>query len=111
MNLQNLPAVSYLRDIPHCLRVYLHAPFTARVERVAQLQQQTADWAREKVRREDQHRSSYYRYYTGQKKGQGENYHLCINTQLGEDYVEQTILGALKAEFSKTEKKNLEKVS
>lgn len=100
-----------LRDIPHCLRVYLHAPFMARVERVAQLQQQTADWAREKVRREDQHRSAYYRYYTGQKKGQGENYHLCINTQLGEDYVEQTILGALKAEFSKTEKKNLEKVS
>lgn len=28
-----------LRDTPNCLRVYLHAPFTARVERVAQLQQ------------------------------------------------------------------------
>ena len=49
-----------LRDHPNCLRVYLHAPLSARVQRVAQLEPKTLEWAREKVRREDQHRNAYY---------------------------------------------------
>lgn len=100
-----------LRDHPNCLRVYLHAPLSARVQRVAQLEQKTLEWAREKVRREDQHRNAYYQYYTGRKKGQGDQYHLCINTQLGEAYVQQAVLQALKANMQQVNKDKTEKAS
>ena len=63
------------------------------------------------MRREDQHRNAYYQYYTGRKKGQGDQYHLCINTQLGEAYVQQAVLQALKANMQQVNKDKTEKAS
>lgn len=63
-----------LRNNPRCVRVFLHAPLDYRIRTVMQ-------------------RADNYRYYTHTIWGASANYHLCIDTSLGEDYVENLILG------------------
>lgn len=53
--------------------------------------------ARQKIRQMDRRRADHYRYYTNQIWGMAANYHLCINTSLGYDAVNDMIQKAIKA--------------
>ena len=51
--------------------------------------------AERKIRREDKLRSDNYHYYTGRMWGAAANFDLTLNTDLGEDYIEKCVMGAL----------------
>lgn len=83
-----------LRNNPRCVRVFLHAPLEYRIRTVMQREHLTDEKAaRHHIQQTDKQRADNYRYYTRTIWGASANYHLCIDTSLGEDYVENLILG------------------
>ena len=86
-----------LRDDPHCLRVWLHADKARRVERIMELEQLDETAAKTRIAQEDRRRATNYQYYTRRVWGLGKNYHLTLDTGLGEEYVQTCIEAALKA--------------
>lgn len=83
-----------LRNNPRCVRVFLHAPLDYRIRTVMQREHLTDEKAaRHHIQQTDKQRADNYRYYTRTIWGASANYHLCIDTSLGEDYVENLILG------------------
>ncbi len=76
-----------LADQPNVLRVFIHAPMEARIERVASF---SLAWSRKEVIRhikeEDKRRAGYYHYYTGLEWRDAGGYDLSLDSaQLGED--------------------------
>ena len=45
-----------------------------------------------------------WKFYTRQVWGRAKNFHIAVDTTLGDDYALQTILGALQALKNRTEK-------
>lgn len=86
-----------LRDDPHCLRVWLHADKARRVKRIMELEQLDETAAKTRIAQEDRRRATNYQYYTRRVLGLGKNYHLTLDTGLGEEYVQTCIEAALKA--------------
>ena len=86
-----------LRDDPHCLRVWLHADKARRVKRIMELEQLDEAAAKTRIAQEDRRRATNYQYYTRRVWGLGKNYHLPLDTGLGEEYVQTCIEAALKA--------------
>lgn len=86
-----------LRDDPHCLRVWLHADKARRVKRIMELEQLDEAAAKTRIAQEDRRRATNYQYYTRRVWGLGKNYHLTLDTGLGEEYVQTCIEAALKA--------------
>lgn len=86
-----------LRDDPHCLRVWLHADKARRVKRIMELEQLDGAAAKTRIAQEDRRRATNYQYYTRRVWGLGKNYHLTLDTGLGEEYVQTCIEAALKA--------------
>ena len=82
---------------PNVLRVFIHAPFEARQERVASY---SLAWSQREVSRhirvEDKRRSAYYRYYTGEEWRDAAGYDLSLDSDvLGEDGCVEFIKKAL----------------
>ena len=76
-----------LTDRPNVLRVFIHAPFEARMARVSSY---SLTWSQKEVakyiRTEDKRRASYYRYYTGEDWRDIGGYDLSLDSDaLGED--------------------------
>ena len=69
-----------LSDYPNCLRLFLLAPLTERMERVAKRQNISPEKARALIHRTDRRRASYYEYYSSQRWGAVESYDYCLNT-------------------------------
>lgn len=86
-----------LRDDPHCLRVWLHEDKARRVKRIMELEQLDEAAAKTRIAQEDRRRATNYQYYTRRVWGLGKNYHLTLDTGLGEEYVQTCIEAALKA--------------
>lgn len=86
-----------LRDDPHCLRVWLHADKARRVKRIMELEQLDEAAAKTRIAQEDRRRATNYQYYTRRVWGLGKNYHLTLDTGLGEEYVQTCVEAALKA--------------
>lgn len=81
----------------NCISVFLFAPTASRVKRVMETEHLSEQQARQKIRQVDRSRADHYRYYTNQIWGMAANYHLCIDTSLGYDAVEDMIQKAIKA--------------
>lgn len=82
-----------LRDNPRCIRVFLHAPMPYRVRTVMQREHLTDEKAAARhIQQTDKQRADNYHYYTHTIWGASANYHLCIDTSLGDTYVENLIL-------------------
>ncbi len=66
------------------IRIFVYADMEAKIKRCREKakedEQLTDAQMRKMIRRVDQSRSKYYRYYTGQLWGDRTNYDLCINT-------------------------------
>lgn len=85
-----------LRERRDCLRVFLQAPLDFRINRIMNKYNFSEREAKNKIQQEDKLRSDNYRYYTNNLWGNAANYHLSIDTSLGEEYVINTIKNALK---------------
>ena len=86
-----------LREEPRCLRVWLHADKALRVRRIMEQEHLDEAAAKTRIAQEDRRRATNYQYYTRHVWGQGKNYHLTLDTGLGEEYVQTCIEAALNA--------------
>lgn len=85
-----------LRERAGCLNVFLHAPLEERKKRMVLEYGVSPEKCAEEVRRADKGRANYYNHYTGRKWGDCRNYHLTINTSLGEEKVLELIRRAVE---------------
>ena len=85
-----------LRNSGNCLKVFLSAPLVSRIRRVAQSQNISEKEAIAVVQKNEQLRADNYRYYTRRMWGAAGNFDLSLNTDLGEEYIENCIRSAMK---------------
>lgn len=85
-----------LRERAHCMKIFLHAPAQYRIDRIMKTEHLTYEDAKSKILQMNQKRSDNYHYYTHQPWGLARNYHLTLDTSMGEDYVLNTICEGLK---------------
>ena len=71
-----------LKDRSDVLRLFITAPLESRIARVAQRNGISEDEARERIRRTDKSRASYYNYYSSKDWGDARSYDLCIDSSL-----------------------------
>ena len=69
-----------LKEDKSAVSVFLHAPIEKRIERISKLYQLEPRKAKELISKTDKRRSGYYQYYTSQKWGAAENFHLSLDT-------------------------------
>lgn len=86
-----------LRKDPHCLRVWLHAEEESRIRRIMEIEGVNEETARLHMTQGDHRRATNYQYYTRQVWGLAKNFHIAVDTTLGDDYALETILQALRA--------------
>ncbi|MBU5446898.1 cytidylate kinase family protein [Blautia sp. MSJ-36] len=85
-----------LRNSANCLKVFFSAPLESRIKRVARSQNISEKEARAVVQKNEKLRADNYRYYTRRMWGAAGNFDLSLNTDLGEEYIESCIRGAMK---------------
>ena len=85
-----------LRNSANCLKVFFSAPLESRIKRVARRQNISEKEARAVVQKNEKLRADNYRYYTRRMWGAAGNFDLSLNTDLGEEYIESCIRGAMK---------------
>lgn len=83
-----------LADVPHAVRVFVHAPMDVCIKNVEQRYAVDARKAAQLIEQADTSRRAYYKYYTGGKTwGDAANYDLTINTaKIGADKAVELIL-------------------
>ena len=81
-----------LRNSGNCLK----APLVSRIRRVAQRQNISEGEAKATVQKNEKLRADNYRYYTRRMWGAAGNFDLSLNTDLGEEYIENCIRSAMK---------------
>ena len=85
-----------LRNSGNCLKVFFSAPLVSRIRRVAQRQNISEREAKATVQKNEKLRADNYRYYTRRMWGAAGNFDLSLNTDLGEEYIENCICSAMK---------------
>ena len=85
-----------LRNSENCLKVFFSAPLMSRIRRVAQRQNISEGEAKSTVQKNEKLRADNYRYYTRRMWGAAGNFDLSLNTDLGEEYIENCIRSAMK---------------
>ena len=85
-----------LRNSGNCLKVFFSAPLMSRIRRVAQRQNISEGEAKATVQKNEKLRADNYRYYTRRMWGAAGNFDLSLNTDLGEEYIENCICSAMK---------------
>jgi cytidylate kinase len=71
-----------LRDHPNCLRVFIHADPKLRAKRIVEQYGEQSDSPERRVRSKDKRRAAYYNFYTDQKWGAVQNFHITLNSGL-----------------------------
>ena len=84
-----------LRGRPNTLKVFLHAPEDFRTRHIMKAEGLTQEDALQKIRRMDRRRSDNYRYYTRRIWGRAQNYDLTVDTEMGENAVQDIIMETL----------------
>ena len=85
-----------LRNSENCLKVFFSAPLMSRIRRVAQRQNISEGEAKATVQKNEKLRADNYRYYPRRMWGAAGNFDLSLNTDLGEEYIENCIRSAMK---------------
>ena len=71
-----------LKDRDDVINLFMTAPLENRIERVARRNGITRDEAKERIKRTDKSRASYYNYYSSKDWGDAKSYDLCIDSSL-----------------------------
>lgn len=69
-----------LRERANCINVFIHADLEYRIERAIKLHNVPEVRGEAIVRKTDKTRANYYQFYTENKWGVADNYHLCVNS-------------------------------
>ena len=85
-----------LRNSGNCLKVFFSAPLVSRIRRVAQRQNISEGEAKATVQKNEKLRADNYRYYTRRMWGAAGSFDLSLNTDLGEEFIENCIRSAMK---------------
>ena len=85
-----------LRNSGNCLKVFFSAPLVSRIRRVAQRQNISEGEAKATVQKNEKLRADNYRYYTRRMWGVAGNFDLSLNTDFGEEFIENRIRSAMK---------------
>ena len=85
-----------LRNSGNCLKVFFSAPLVSRIRRVAQRQNISEGEAKATVQKNEKLRADNYRYYTRRMWGAAGNFDLSLNTDFGEEFIENCIRSAMK---------------
>ena len=85
-----------LRNSGNCLKVFFSAPLMSRIRRVAQRQNISEGEAKATVQKNEKLRADNYRYYTRRMWGAAGNFDLSLNTDFGEEFIENCIRSAMK---------------
>ena len=71
-----------LKDRSDVINLFITAPLEARVKRVAMRNGISESEAKERIRKTDKSRASYYNFYSGKDWGDAKSYDLCIDSNL-----------------------------
>ena len=75
-----------LRDLDHCLNIFIFGKEEAKAHRVSSLYIISVEEAKKVCAKQDKKRQSYYNYYSDKKWGRADSYDLCIDSgKLGVD--------------------------
>ena len=85
-----------LRNSGNCLKVFFSAPLVSRIRRVVQRQNISEGEAKATVQKNEKLRADNYRYYTRRMWGAAGNFDLSLNTDFGEEFIENCIRSAMK---------------
>ncbi len=69
-----------LRNVADCLRVFIHADFDKRAERIVEVYGETDVPTEKRLRDKDKRRAAYYQFYTDTKWGLAQNYHISLDS-------------------------------
>ena len=70
-----------LFHLHHCLRVFIHADFEERMERILKVYGETSESPKKRLLDKDFRRKAYYEFYTEQKMGaMRKNYDIMLNS-------------------------------
>jgi len=93
-----------LRNHPNRISFFIYADKEARIARVCKEEEVDRDEAISLMNKNDKRRINYYNFYTGQKWGKFENYHLSVNSSLlGIEGTAQMIADIAKIYVSESE--------
>ena len=91
-----------LEDHENLLSVFIHADLDLRVRRISKLYDLSASKAKDRIRKNDKSRSSYYNYYTSKEWSAADSYDLTIDSgKFGINGSVDMILKAIEARESK----------
>lgn len=86
-----------LKDAEKCLKVFIYAPMEERIKRVRDEYKEQVNNYESYVKKQDKKRSDYYNYFTPNKWGSRENYHVLIDSSIGIDSTVKMLKGILEA--------------
>lgn len=69
-----------LEERENCLNVFIHASMEKRMERIVQQYGERDETPEHRVKEKDKQRMEYYKYYTGRKWGDVNNYQICLDS-------------------------------
>ena len=71
-----------LKDRDDVINIFITAPLNSRIERVARRNDISLDEAKDRIKKTDKSRASYYNYYSSKDWGEAKSYDLCIDSSL-----------------------------
>lgn len=69
-----------LRGQENCVNVFIHAQMKDKISRISERYSISEENAEDMIIKTDKKRANYYNYYSSQKWGKAEHYHLCIDS-------------------------------
>ncbi len=85
-----------LKDNPNLIKIFLYAPMEYRINKVQEMYKDSYDNAKKHIIKSDKSRTSYYEIIANKQWGDKENYDLCINCEIGNDKIVNTICEYIK---------------
>lgn len=80
-----------LRGQENCINIFIYAPFDVRADRVANIYKEDLGNARTFLKKKDKRRADYYNFFSSEKWGNRNNYHIMIDSSFGLDNVVNTL--------------------
>ena len=91
-----------LKDRDDVINLFITAPLENRIKRVAARNGISENEAKDRIKKTDKSRASYYNYYSAKDWGDAKSYHMSIDSSvLGSNGTAQQILSFLRARTSK----------
>lgn len=76
-----------LREHKYCINIFIYAPFDNRADRVANVYKEAQGNTRSYLKKKDKRRADYYNFFSSEKWGDRNNYHIMIDSSFGFDNV------------------------